>query len=85
MAIWAVAFEREPLSREAGERWRSTVLVHGGARDPHRMLQEMLAGSMVAGDGGGRGTGGAGSVDTRSRAGQEDLVDSYLDEIGVLR
>ena len=54
------------------------------------MLQEMLAGSMAAsGDeygaaaGGGGGDRGGESVDTRSVAGLDHLVDSYLDEIGV--
>eukprot|EP00742_Colponemidia_sp_Colp-10_P010969 GILJ01012115.1.p1 GENE.GILJ01012115.1~~GILJ01012115.1.p1 ORF type:complete len:684 (+),score=68.25 GILJ01012115.1:41-2092(+) len=40
--IWAKYFEQDPLSREAGERYRRELLHYGGSRDPEAMLTEYL-------------------------------------------
>ncbi len=40
--IWAHLFESDPLSREAGEKFRQTVLKWGGSKDPWKILSEAL-------------------------------------------
>eukprot|EP00797_Seminavis_robusta_P018285 Sro273_g105090.1 intermediate peptidase (325) ;mRNA; r:23300-24274 len=40
--IWKHCFEGDSMSREAGERIWKTMLIHGGARDPNLMLEELL-------------------------------------------
>ncbi|CAM9464027.1 unnamed protein product, partial [Choristocarpus tenellus] len=35
-------FEGDPLNPEAGERFWKDVLIHGGAKDPHNMMNKML-------------------------------------------
>jgi len=40
--IWFKLFEKDPLSREAGERYRKEILHYGGARDPNEMLANLL-------------------------------------------
>lgn len=42
-------FAAEPLNRKSGELLWKELLMHGGARDPHRMLRALLG---EAGDGG---------------------------------
>lgn len=42
LRIWNEWFEKEPLSREAGERYRQTFLKHGGARDARDLVEDML-------------------------------------------
>ena len=51
--MWRRCFEADPLNADAGRRWCRTVLQHGGARDPARMLREMLAGAPDDDDGSG--------------------------------
>lgn len=41
--VWQQCFAAEPLRREVGERWRSAVLAHGGAREPRALLRDMLS------------------------------------------
>ena len=41
--VWRRAFQHDPFCARAGERWCESVLRHGGARDPRRMVHEMLA------------------------------------------
>ncbi|KAG5189119.1 putative mitochondrial intermediate peptidase [Tribonema minus] len=48
--IWQKRFAAEPLSREAGERFWRSILAHGGARDPHHMLSDMLGGDKPSPD-----------------------------------
>ena len=40
--IWRHCFEGDSMSRQAGDRIWKTMLIHGGARDPHLMLKELL-------------------------------------------
>ena len=40
--VWRSAFEEEPLNRQAGERWCSLVLRHGGSREPRELLRTLL-------------------------------------------
>lgn len=40
--IWIERFERDPLSREAGERFKERLLRHGGGRDPWVCLADVL-------------------------------------------
>lgn len=42
-------FAAEPLNQQSGELLWKELLMHGGARDPHRMLRALLG---EAGDGG---------------------------------
>lgn len=42
LRVWRQAFEANPLSRDAGERWCNHVLRHGGARDPRSLMRAML-------------------------------------------
>jgi hypothetical protein len=41
--VWRRCFADDPLGG-AGERWCSTVLQHGGSREPRELLGEMLGG-----------------------------------------
>ena len=40
--IWKHSFEGNSLRRESGERLWHDMLIHGGAKDPHAMLQDVL-------------------------------------------
>eukprot|EP00904_Undaria_pinnatifida_P002944 jgi/Undpi1/12650/HiC_scaffold_6.g02318.m1 len=40
--IWERHFDKDPLNRRAGELLWKKMLVHGGARDPHEMLEALL-------------------------------------------
>jgi mitochondrial intermediate peptidase len=40
--IWSVCFEKDPLSREAGELYRQELLRHGGAKDPNVIMKNVL-------------------------------------------
>eukprot|EP00611_Tribonema_gayanum_P006295 TRINITY_DN1559_c0_g1_i9.p1 TRINITY_DN1559_c0_g1~~TRINITY_DN1559_c0_g1_i9.p1 ORF type:complete len:405 (-),score=117.31 TRINITY_DN1559_c0_g1_i9:491-1705(-) len=42
--IWNKCFSESPLSRSAGDKLWTSILVHGGAKDPHDMLADILAG-----------------------------------------
>lgn len=46
--VWSRLFAKEPLSREAGERFKTQVLAHGGARDPWEMIASVLEDETVA-------------------------------------
>jgi mitochondrial intermediate peptidase len=41
-SIWEQCFEHDSMNRSAGTRLWRTLLVHGGARDPHKMLSDLL-------------------------------------------
>ena len=41
-ATWALLFADDPLSRRGGERYTEAVLRHGGAREPHLILQSLF-------------------------------------------
>ena len=49
--VWRRCFADDPLGGGAGERWCSTVLQHGGAREPRELLGEMLGGAGEAAPG----------------------------------
>ncbi|XP_065644026.1 mitochondrial intermediate peptidase [Hydra vulgaris] len=40
--IWFNCFEHNPLSRVTGEKYRETMLRHGGGRPPHEMVEDMI-------------------------------------------
>ncbi|KAJ3567992.1 hypothetical protein NP233_g6003 [Leucocoprinus birnbaumii] len=40
--VWKQVFEKEPLNRELGEKYRSEVLRWGGGRDPWEMVSKLL-------------------------------------------
>eukprot|EP00741_Cyanophora_paradoxa_P008368 tig00001302_g8095.t1 len=40
--IWHTVFAADPLSREAGERYRREILAPGGSREPRGMLRALL-------------------------------------------
>ena len=40
--IWNECFKKDPLSREAGERYRNTFLKYGGGRDAKIVVEDML-------------------------------------------
>jgi Zn-dependent oligopeptidase len=40
--IWTETFVTEPLSREAGDQYRTAVLAYGSARDPWVMVEDVL-------------------------------------------
>lgn len=65
-------FAGEPLSREAGELLWKELLMHGGARDPHGMLEALL------------GEIGSGS-EAGVRAGVESLLEDMGIEPGPSR
>lgn len=41
-AVWSEVFEADPLSSEAGRRYRSLLLEKGGGEDPKGMLKNLL-------------------------------------------
>uniref|UniRef100_A0A6B2KZJ9 Peptidase M3A/M3B catalytic domain-containing protein n=1 Tax=Arcella intermedia TaxID=1963864 RepID=A0A6B2KZJ9_9EUKA len=40
--IWKYCFESNPLSTQAGERYKNEILRHGGAKEPEEMMQAIL-------------------------------------------
>lgn len=46
--VWRRMFEFDPMSDVAGPNWCQHVLVHGGSRDPRRMMRELLADSSAS-------------------------------------
>ncbi|GBG34523.1 Mitochondrial intermediate peptidase, mitochondrial [Hondaea fermentalgiana] len=40
--LWHTRFAADPLNREVGDDLRNLMLSHGGARDPHVMLKDLL-------------------------------------------
>eukprot|EP00624_Nannochloropsis_granulata_P005683 evm.model.NODE_4038_length_3987_cov_22.595436.2 len=40
--IWERLFKNDPWSKEAGEKVWQAMLRHGGGKDPHEMLREVL-------------------------------------------
>jgi intermediate peptidase len=40
--VWSRCFKEDPLSRDAGERYRQELLRHGGAKDPNEILKDLL-------------------------------------------
>ena len=49
--VWEVVFRENPVSREAGGRWRGEVLKWGGAKDPWRMIGGVLRDEGIMGGG----------------------------------
>jgi mitochondrial intermediate peptidase len=45
-SIWDQCLEHDSMNRSAGTRVWRTLLVHGGARDPHKMLTDLLGRSL---------------------------------------
>ena len=48
--IWNEWFKDDPLSREAGERYRQTFLRYGGGRDPRKLVEDMLGQDITVDD-----------------------------------
>ncbi|CAL1695003.1 unnamed protein product [Somion occarium] len=49
--VWRNIFSHDPLNRDTGERFKSEVLRHGGAKDPWKMVSALLnAPAMASGD-----------------------------------
>ncbi len=40
--VWHQIFANNPLSREVGERYKTQILQYGGAKDPWKMVSELL-------------------------------------------
>jgi intermediate peptidase len=40
--VWSQVFEKHPLSREQGERYKNEVLSYGGGKDPWVMISRLL-------------------------------------------
>jgi intermediate peptidase len=40
--LWQKCFKKDPLNREVGQRYVETVLQYGGAKDPKKMMLDML-------------------------------------------
>lgn len=40
--VWGKLFKMNPLDREMGEKFKREVLVHGGGKDPWKMLSNVL-------------------------------------------
>jgi intermediate peptidase len=40
--VWKQVFEKDPLNRELGEKYRMEVLKWGGAKDPWEMVSKLL-------------------------------------------
>ena len=48
--IWHQCFANDPFSREMGERYRRTMLAHGGAQDPNQLVEAMLGKKLTIDD-----------------------------------
>ena len=46
--VWAQVFRPDPLSREAGERYKTEVLRYGGGKNPWHMLATLLRDDTLA-------------------------------------
>ncbi|XP_076832254.1 mitochondrial intermediate peptidase [Brachyhypopomus gauderio] len=40
--VWTQCFQKDPLNRDTGERYRREMLAHGGGREPVKMVEGML-------------------------------------------
>uniref|UniRef100_A0A4W4H289 Mitochondrial intermediate peptidase n=1 Tax=Electrophorus electricus TaxID=8005 RepID=A0A4W4H289_ELEEL len=40
--VWRQCFQKDPLNRYTGERYRREMLAHGGGREPMQMVEDML-------------------------------------------
>uniref|UniRef100_A0A4W4H3K2 Peptidase M3A/M3B catalytic domain-containing protein n=1 Tax=Electrophorus electricus TaxID=8005 RepID=A0A4W4H3K2_ELEEL len=40
--VWRQCFQKDPLNRDTGERYRREMLAHGGGREPMQMVEDML-------------------------------------------
>jgi len=43
-SIWHKLFAKNPLSRDAGERLRTELLAYAGARNPAKLMENLLDG-----------------------------------------
>lgn len=48
--VWYSCFEKDPLSRTAGERYRNAMLRHGGGKPPLEMVEDMLGSKVTTDD-----------------------------------
>lgn len=46
--VWETLFANDPLSREAGERYKRELLRHGGGKDPWKCVGETLGDERIA-------------------------------------
>jgi len=40
--VWKTVFEKDPLNREMGERYKREMLSYGGGKDPWEMVATLL-------------------------------------------
>lgn len=40
--IWNKCFRQDPFNREQGHQLRRKMLIHGGAKDPNNMFEDLL-------------------------------------------
>jgi len=48
--IWYSCFEKDPLSRSSGDRYRNTMLQHGGGIPPQQLVDDMLGRNITVND-----------------------------------
>ena len=48
--IWHKCFAKDPFSRETGERYRQTMLAHGGGKEPNSLVEDMLGENLTTHD-----------------------------------
>jgi len=48
--IWHQCFASDPFNREMGDRYRHTMLAHGGSRDPNSLVADMLGKELTVND-----------------------------------
>ena len=48
--IWKTCFQKDPLNRDVGEKYRNSILLYGGSRDPNQMLVDMIGREPNLGD-----------------------------------